>query len=92
MELSEHSVDSESIQKIERVLSEEKEISSWHALQTRRLGAELFIDVHVLVDPKLSLVESHDISIKIEKKVKQRLSKPVNVLVHIEPSMRERKE
>ncbi len=92
MELSEHAADSESIQKIEEVLSEEKEVSSWHALRTRKLGAELFVDVHVLVDPKLSVLESHNISAKIEKEIKQKLSKPVNVLVHIEPSMRERKE
>lgn len=89
MELSEHSADSESIQEIERILSEEKEISSWHALRTRKLGAELFVDVHVLVNPKLSVLESHEISVKIEKEIKQKLSKPVNVLVHIEPNINE---
>ena len=91
VELSEHAADSESIQKIEEVLSEEKEVSSWHALRTRKLGAELFVDVHVLVDPKLSVLESHNISVKIENKIRDRLSKPVNILVHIEPGMRERK-
>ncbi|MEE9389817.1 MAG: cation diffusion facilitator family transporter [Candidatus Aminicenantaceae bacterium] len=89
VELSEHSADSESIQRIERVLSEEKEVSSWHALRTRKLGAELFVDVHVLVNPKLSVLESHNISAKIEKEIKQKLSKPVNVLVHIEPNINE---
>ena len=85
IELSEHSADSESIQKIEDVLSKEAGISSWHALRTRKLGAELFIDVHVLVDPALSVQESHDISLKIEGKIKKELSKPSNILVHIEP-------
>ena len=89
MELSEHSADSESIQRIERVLSEEKEVSSWHALRTRKLGAELFVDVHVLVDPKLSVLKGHDISVKIENTIKEKLSKPVNVLVHIEPCINE---
>jgi cation diffusion facilitator family transporter len=89
VELSEHAADSESIQKIEGVLSEEKGVSSWHALRTRKLGAELLVDVHVLVDPDLSVLESHDISERIEKKVKEKLSKPVNVLVHIEPDINE---
>lgn len=89
VELSEHAADSESIQKIEEVLSEEKEVSSWHALRTRKLGAELFVDVHVLVNPILSVLESHNISAKIEKEIKQKLSKPVNVLVHIEPNINE---
>ena len=87
LELSEHSVDSESIQKIEDVLSKEANISSWHALRTRKLGAELFIDVHVLVDPALSVQKSHDISMKIEEKIKMELSKPSNILVHIEPDL-----
>jgi divalent metal cation (Fe/Co/Zn/Cd) transporter len=66
-------------------LSKEAGISSWHALRTRKLGAELFIDVHVLVDPALSVQKSHDISTKIEEKIKKELSKPSNILVHIEP-------
>ncbi|NIO49808.1 MAG: cation diffusion facilitator family transporter [Candidatus Aminicenantes bacterium] len=88
IELSEHSADSESIQKIEEVLSKEAGISSWHALRTRKLGAELFIDVHLLVDPALSVQKSHDISIKIEGKIKKELSKPSNILVHIEPDIK----
>jgi cation diffusion facilitator family transporter len=94
-ELSEHSADSESIEKIEVVLSKEKNISDWHALRTRKLGAELFVDVHVLVEPALSVQTSHDISMKIEEEIEKELSRPVNILVHVEPnveSMRKRKE
>lgn len=87
IELSEHSADGESIRKIEMVLSKEADISSWHALRTRKLGSELFIDVHVLVDPALSVQKSHDISIKIEGKIKKELSRPSNILVHIEPDI-----
>lgn len=89
LELSEHSADSESIQKIEIAFSREKSISSWHALRTRKLGAELIVDVHVLVDPGLSVLSSHEISMRIEKEIEKELSRPVNVLVHIEPDVEE---
>jgi len=89
MELAEHSADKESIQKIEKVLTEEKGISSWHALRTRKLGGELCIDVHVLVDSTLSVLEGHDISVELEKKIKSVLSNPLNILVHIEPDIKE---
>lgn len=89
VELSEHSADRESIQVIENVLSEEKEVFHWHALRTRKMGAELFIDVHILVDPELSVLESHKISMKLEEKIKKRLSRPVNTLIHIEPHTKE---
>jgi len=90
IELSEHSADTESVQEIEKVLAKEKDISSWHALRTRKLGSELFIDVHVLVDPDLSVLKSHDISMKIEGKIKKELSKPLNILVHIEPDVKKK--
>jgi cation diffusion facilitator family transporter len=89
LELSEHSADSESIEKVEMVLSKEKNISSWHRLRTRKLGAELCVDVHVLVDPVLSVQQSHDISMKIEEEIEKELSRPVNILVHVEPDVEE---
>ncbi|MFB0564507.1 MAG: cation diffusion facilitator family transporter [Candidatus Aminicenantaceae bacterium] len=88
IELSEHSADRESIRVIENVLSEEKDVFHWHALRTRKHGVELFVDAHVLVDPSLSVLDSHKISMKIEEKIKKRLSRPVNALIHIEPHIK----
>lgn len=90
VELTEHAADRESIEKIEKALTEEAAINSWHALRTRKLGGELFADVHVLVDPELSVQESHDITVRIEEKIRKELSKPVNVLIHTEPDRSER--
>jgi cation diffusion facilitator family transporter len=87
IELTEHSADRESIQAIEGVLSREGEISGWHALRTRKVGGELFVDVHILVDPALSVQKSHEISVKLEEKVRTKLPHPVNILVHIEPDI-----
>lgn len=91
VELSEHSADTKSIRKIDKVLSEEEEISDWHALRTRKLGGELFVDVHILVDPALSVSKSHQISERIEEKIKRELSNPLNILVHIEPEGKDTK-
>ncbi|MGB2907831.1 MAG: cation diffusion facilitator family transporter [Candidatus Aminicenantaceae bacterium] len=85
VELTEHSADHDSIKAIEEILTAEEEICGWHALRTRKLGGELFVDLHVLVDAKLTVRESHDITLRIEEPIKARLSKPVNVLIHIEP-------
>jgi cation diffusion facilitator family transporter len=92
VELSEHSADRESIRKMEKVLSEEKDISSWHALRTRKLGGQLFADVHVVVNPGLSVIDSHKITMKIEEKVKKELSRPVNVLIHVDPDMTKKRD
>jgi len=85
IEITEHSADQESIEKIHKILSEEKDVSDWHALRTRRVGGELFIDLHLLVDPEISVRDSHVICEKVEDKIEKELKKPVNVLIHIEP-------
>jgi len=85
MELTEGSADKGSIKTIKEILKDEEEICGWHALRTRKLGGELFVDLHVLVDEKLTVRESHEITLRIEKLIKSRLSKPVNVLIHIDP-------
>jgi len=85
IELAETSADKESIQTISQILSEQTDIATWHALRTRKLGGELFLDVHICVDPRLSVQEGHDISNRLESEIREKLSKPVNILVHIEP-------
>jgi len=85
IELTEHSADKKSIQSIERILSQTENIFGWHALRTRSLGGELFLDCHVIVDPTLTVLESHKIVDRIEEQIQSALSKPVNVLIHIDP-------
>ena len=85
IEITEHSADKESIETINKILSEEQGVSDWHALRTRKVGGELFIDLHLLVDPGISVKDSHVICEKVETRIEKELKKPVNVLIHIEP-------
>lgn len=85
IELTEHSADKKSIQTIEKILSQAENIAGWHALRTRSVGGELFLDCHVIVDPDLSVLESHKIVERIEEQIQSELSKPANILIHIEP-------
>ena len=89
IEITEQSADKESIETIHKILSEEQDVLDWHALRTRRVGGELFIDVHLLVNPEISVRDSHVICEKVEERIEKELKKPVNVLIHIEPSVDE---
>jgi cation diffusion facilitator family transporter len=85
IELSEHAADKESIQKLKDVLDRESDVFEWHALRTRKVGGELFVDVHLVVDPDLSVKTSHEICSKVEKKMLEELTKPANILIHCDP-------
>ncbi len=88
-ELSEHAVDGEIIRQIEQVLNEHQKIAEWHKLRTRKIGSEMFIDMHILVDPQLSVRQSHKLTEQIENQIKNKVSHPANILIHVEPNSHE---
>ncbi|MDD2236175.1 MAG: cation diffusion facilitator family transporter [Kiritimatiellae bacterium] len=55
-----------------------------HALRTRRSGSGFLVDLHVLVDPTLSVLEGHAIAGKVKSRLLENQD-IIDVLVHIEP-------
>ncbi len=57
-------------------------------LLVRKTGIEYLVDIHVEVDPAISVVEGHAIAHAVKDHVMQRLVAVKDVLVHIEPAPR----
>lgn len=51
----------------------------------RKMGFEYFADLHVLVDPEMTVRESHSIAHRVDDEVKRKIPRVQKVLVHIEP-------
>jgi divalent metal cation (Fe/Co/Zn/Cd) transporter len=49
------------------------------------IGREVFLDLHILVDPHLNITQAHDISEELENTLHRQIRRPVNITVHIEP-------
>ncbi|MFP4379542.1 MAG: cation diffusion facilitator family transporter [Candidatus Sumerlaeia bacterium] len=85
-QLTDASVDSKFYDVLSNILKKEKEVDSWHAYKGRRVGREIYLECHVLVDPKMTVQKSHDLTEHIEDHLNEQLKDyPVNLLVHIEP-------
>lgn len=56
-----------------------------HMLRTRRIGGAASADVHVLVEPRISVSEGHMISLMVEQGLKRRIEEIEDVTVHIDP-------
>lgn len=69
---------------VEKIISGVNGVVCLHDLRVRSVGPEYEIDVNVHVDPKLSLVDAHDISERVERAVSQKLGNII-INVHIEP-------
>jgi cation diffusion facilitator family transporter len=52
----------------------------------RRTGFRYHVDLHLEVDPDLTVRESHDIAAKVKSEIKNRLDWVADVLVHVEPA------
>jgi cation diffusion facilitator family transporter len=56
-----------------------------HDIRTRGTEQYTYLDIHVLVDPRLTVAESHNIAEEVEKKIKAEFPQVVDIVVHIEP-------
>lgn len=60
-------------------------VEDLHMLRTRSLGNWASVDVHVLVDARLSVSEGHMISLMVEEGLKEQIEEIEDVTVHIDP-------
>jgi len=86
-ELTESAIDTDTIEHIKQIINSDSSIRHWHKLRTRTVGREVFLDLHILVDPELNIAVAHKITERLEKALDEEISRPVNITVHIEPDM-----
>lgn len=86
-ELGEASIDQQTKNKIVSILGHLPDVASFHRLRTRRSGHIILMDVHILVEPGLTVIEGHDISKQVEQALAKGLNTPIDITVHIEPDI-----
>jgi cation diffusion facilitator family transporter len=86
-ELTEGAVDPKTVEQIMKVIDGHHGVRQWHRLRSRTVGREVFLDVHILVDPELNVAAAHEISDRLEEALDEKIASPVNVTVHIEPDL-----
>jgi len=68
--LLDHALDKEIIKKIEEIISTHPSVNGYHWLKTRTDGTNNFVEFHLVLEPEMTLMEAHNISDKIEEKIK----------------------
>jgi ferrous-iron efflux pump FieF len=72
------------IELISRVVEEEPEARGIHSLRARRSGPFRQIDMHVLMDPTITVAESHNLIERIETRVRAAYPRSY-ILIHADP-------
>lgn len=84
-ELLERSLPDDVEQEILRIVTADPAISAPHNLRTRRIGASIAIEVHVRVDGAMSVARSHELTVGIERRLRERFGEGTMIAIHVEP-------
>lgn len=71
--------------KIKQVIHNTNGVIKVHQLRTRLMGGDIFVDVHVQVDPMISVSEGHFIAQHVHYGLKKQIKQVKDVTVHIDP-------
>lgn len=61
------------------------EIKEVHKVRTRGLAGHIFMDLHVEVDPNLTIAEGHRVVIKMERQLAKTYPGMTDIVVHLDP-------
>lgn len=70
--------------RIETMINNLPGVIQTHNLRTRRLGGEVLMDVHILVDHEASVTEGHHIAENVRRELIRAMDNVQDVLVHVD--------
>jgi cation diffusion facilitator family transporter len=84
-ELIDTALDPEQVDKIRQTILDVNGVRACHMLRTRYSGSDSLVDVHILVDPSLSVSEGHQIGERVREQLLGEVEHVADVTVHIDP-------
>lgn len=84
-ELVDTAVDPQMLTKIERIICHVDGVKKIHQLRSRMMGQDIFVDVHILVNPFISVSEGHFIAQNVHRALINQLDHVEDVTVHVDP-------
>lgn len=84
-ELLEVSLPGEITQTMRETIRKTPGVITYHHFRSRRNGPTIIIDVHLKVDPKITVEAGHEISATVERQLQEQFGKTLIANIHIEP-------
>lgn len=73
------------VEKINEILDDFEEIICYHDIRSRGSKNSIYVDMHVMVEPKTTVEDAHRLSHDIEDRIREKINKSAQVIVHVEP-------
>ena len=85
-ELMDASLPESTENEIVEIIQKVKDVDDVHGIKTRKIGPNIIIDAHVVVDPDMSVKAAHDITVLIEEALRGTYGNGTIISIHVEPS------
>jgi cation diffusion facilitator family transporter len=72
---------------IEALVRDIPGVRGCHKVRTRGLEDDIYVDLHIQVDPGLDIETAHDLSHRVKERILDRVPAVVDVVVHTEPDV-----
>ena len=85
-ELVDRAPAAETLASIERSVEQTPGVRSYHAFRARRVGGKIAMDIHVQVDPDLTVAQGHAIAGDVRRRVMGANPRVIEAVIHVEPA------
>lgn len=72
---------------VEKLAVEVDGVRECHAVRSRGFPDAVYMDLHILVDPQLTVAEAHEIAHRVEASLKEQFPEVADMVVHVEPDI-----
>ena len=77
--------DADTYDQVREAVAEIQGASNPHRMRIRKMGELYFIDLDIEVDPGMSVESAHKIASRVEERIKDRIPRVYDIMVHVEP-------
>ena len=84
-DLIDRGLDAQRVTRIRELIATVGGVKDLHRLRTRRMGSEALADVHVIVNPRITVSEGHQIGEAVRERLAAEIRELRDVTVHIDP-------
>jgi cation diffusion facilitator family transporter len=74
---------------VEKIALEVEGVRECHGIRSRGFPDAIYMDLHILVDPQLTVARAHEIAHRVEASLKERFPELADMVVHVEPDTAE---
>lgn len=72
-------------QKIQEIVMSYGQVKDSHKIRSRGSGDDLYIDMHIMTDPTMSIEQSHELIHHIEERLNAEFPQNIQIIAHLEP-------